>query len=182
MKRKTILALGLVAATAIGGAIAIPAVASGWNGANCGHGPAAMQQHGPAAMQQGNFPGMMMQRMQSHFGGHGFVRAAGPMNSPIYQSFDADKDGTVSADELKTGIAELHAKYDADGNGSLSASEFGALHAEATRGFADRPFKMLDADGNGEISAEEMNFPAQMMARFAPWMQGNQPAAPQDGN
>jgi hypothetical protein len=40
------------------------------------------------------------------------------------------------------------------------------LFAEATRGFAERPFTVLDADRDGEISAEEVAFPVKMMTRM----------------
>lgn len=148
MKRKTILALGLVAATIAGAAFAIPAVAGGWGGGPCGPG-------------FGGGPGMKM----GHMAGYGPM---GPMNSPIFRSFDADKDGKVSADEARTGLTALHGKYDSDGDGALAANEFTALFAEVTRGFSERPFKMLDENGDGKLSAEEMTFPARMMARFAP--------------
>jgi Ca2+-binding EF-hand superfamily protein len=95
-------------------------------------------------------------------------------DNPVYKSFDADRDGTVTTGEAEAGITALHAKYDTDGNGRLSADEFKALFAEVTRGFAERPFAMLDADGNKEISAEEMRFPAQMMGRMQSW-QGSSP-------
>mgnify|MGYP006295365577 FL=1 len=164
MKRKTILTLGAAATAAVIGAIAIPAIAGGW-GPHDGWGPRQMMQmmHGDQAgfMQDGRGPGMMMQR-----GGHGPMGMTGMADNPVYQSFDADEDGTVTAAELEAGIAALHDTHDADGNGALSSDEFAALFAEVTRGLAERPFTMLDANDDGEISAEEMAFPAQMMARM----------------
>ena len=164
MKRKTILTLGAAASAAVIGAIAIPAIAGGW-GPHGGWGPRQMMQmmHGDQAgfMQEGLGPGMMMQR-----GGHGPMGMGGMADNPVYQSFDADEDGTVTAAELEAGIAALHTEHDADGNGALSSDEFAALFAEVTRGMAERPFTMLDADEDGEISAQEMAFPAQMMARM----------------
>ncbi len=156
MKRKTILTLGAAATAAVIGAIAIPAIAGGW-GPHDGWGPRQMMQmmHGDrdGFMQDRRGPGMMMR--------HGRMA-----DNPVYQSFDADEDGTVTAAELEAGIAALHSAQDADGNGALSSDEFAALFAEVTRGMAERPFTMLDADDDGEISAEEMAFPAQMMARM----------------
>jgi hypothetical protein len=161
MKRKTILTLGAAATAAVIGAIAIPAIAGGW-GPHDGWGPRQMM-HGDQAgfMQDGRGPGMMMQR-----GGHGPMGMTGMADNPVYQSFDADEDGTVTAAELEAGIAALHTEHDGDGNGALSSDEFAALFAEVTRGMAERPFTMLDANDDGEISAEEMAFPAQMMARM----------------
>jgi len=164
MKRKTILTLGAAATAAVIGAIAIPAIAGGW-GPHDGWGPRQMMQmmHGDQAgfMQEGRGPGMMMQR-----GGHGPMGMGGMADNPVYKSFDADEDGTVTAAELEAGIAALHTEHDADGNGALSSDEFAALFAEVTRSMAERPFTMLDVNDDGEISAEEMAFPAQMMARM----------------
>jgi hypothetical protein len=157
MKRKTILTLGAAAAAAaVIGAIAIPAIAGGW-------GPHDRMMHGDLAgfMQDGRGPGGMMQR-----GGYGPMGMGGMGDNPVYRSFDADEDGTVTAAELEAGIAALHSAQDADGNGALSPDEFAGLFAEVTRGMAERPFTMLDADADGEISAEEMAFPARMMARM----------------
>jgi hypothetical protein len=143
MKRKTILTLGAAATAAVIGAIAIPAIAGGW-GPHDGWGPRQMMQRG----------------------GHGPMGMTGMADNPVYQSFDADEDGTVTAAELEAGIAALHTEHDGDGNGALSSDEFAALFAEVTRDMAERPFTMLDANDDGEISAEEMAFPAQMMARM----------------
>ncbi len=164
MKRKTILTLGAVAAAAAFGAVTIPAVAGG-----PGWGPGCMME--TMQNQQGGFmgghrgPGMMM---RGGFAGPG--AGFGPMQAmaanPVYKSFDADADGTVSAAELEAGITALHAKHDVDGDGALSAEEFAALFAEAKRGMAERPFAMLDANNDGAIDADEMAFPAQIMARM----------------
>lgn len=164
MKRKTILTLSAAATAAVIGAIAIPAIAGGW-GPNEGWGPQRMMQmmHGSQAgfTQDHRGPGMMMRD------GHGPMGMGGMTDNPVYQSFDADADGTVTPAEIQAGVAALHAEHDADGNGALSQDEFAALFAEATRGFAERPFEMLDADEDGQISADEMAFPAQMMARMS---------------
>lgn len=164
MKRKTILTLGAAATAAVIGAIAIPAIAGGW-GPHDGWGPRQMMRmmHSGQAgfMQDGRGPGMMMQR-----GGHGPMGMTGMAGNALYQSFDDDEDGTVTAAELEAGIAALHTEHDADGNGALSSDEFATLFAEVTRGMAERPFTMLDANDDGEISAEEMAFPSQMMARM----------------
>lgn len=156
MKRKSILTLGAIAATLTIGAVAIPAIAG-----NGQFGP-GMMMHG--MMDGERCPGKMMRR--GGFGGHGPTGMQGMKEHPIYKSFDADADGTVTADEAKVGLAALHAKYDANGDGVLSADEFKVLFAEATGHFAERPFAMLDADSDGQIDAEELAFPAQMMARM----------------
>jgi hypothetical protein len=158
MNRKTILSLSAVAAAAVIGAVAIPAIAAGPDG----WGPSRMMQmmH-RGEMQEHGQTGMMMQR-----GGHGAMDMGALTENPVYQSFDADTDGAVSTAELEAGLAGLLVQHDADGNGALSSDEFATLFAQVTRGMAERPFTMLDADESGEISADEMAFPAQMMARM----------------
>lgn len=171
MKRKTLLTLGAAATTAVIGAIAIPAIAGDW-------GPQQMMQrmHGAEGgfMQGRHGAGPMMMRS-----GHGSMSMSGMADNPVYRSFDADGDGKVTATELETGIAALHAKHDVDGNGTLSSDEFAALFAEVTSSMAERPFAMLDADGDGQITGEEMAFPAQMMARMQAW-RGSAPGADAD--
>ena len=175
MTRKTILTLGAAAALLIG-AIAVPAIAH-----DDGRGPMMQRMHGERdqrgagpMMRDGDHEGRGGMRM----GGMGMQRL---MASPVYQSFDADADGTVTPAELDAGLAALHATHDADGNGTLSAEEFAELFAAFTRNMADRPFATLDADGDGQISAAEMAFPAQMMARRQAWRDAAPatPAAPQ---
>ncbi|MCW2309385.1 EF-hand domain-containing protein [Rhodobium gokarnense] len=188
MKRKTILALSLVTATVVGGAFAIPALAGGWGPGNCGGGmrgpgawghgawgpgtggPGAMmqQQGGMPGGQWGNMPGPRGRAMHGRMG-FGPRGGMGPMNSAVFRAFDTDKDGTVSADEIEKGVASLQKKFDTDGNGTLSFPEFQALHAEVTRDFARRPFQMMDRNADGQVSADELRFPAQMLARFAPY-------------
>ncbi len=131
MKRDWILALGLATTTALGGAIAIPALA---------HGPG--DEHG---REMGGDHGGMMEMMQA---------------------FDADADGTVTSDELRTGLEGRLSEYDADGDGTLSIDEFEALHSAMIREHMVDRFQHLDNDGDGEITAEEIAAPADRMQRM----------------
>ncbi|MCB1351057.1 MAG: calcium-binding protein [Paracoccaceae bacterium] len=171
MKRKTILTLSAIAAVAAIGAVTIPAIAGGPGGWGPGFHP-GMMGHGPAMMQQQGWgnnwggPGM------TGPGGAGMMGPGGPgmmgpggFGAEHLARFDTDGNGTVTPEELTAGIEALRTANDADGNGSLSRDEFGALVAEMTKSFADRPFAMLDADQNGELFSEELSFPATMMAR-----------------
>lgn len=157
MKRKTILTFGVIAAVVAIGAATIPAIAGGgpW-GMRGGHGP-SMMMHGCGGADWGH--GKMGQR-----GGHWPMSMAGFAENPVFQSFDANKDGKVTATEAEAGVAVLLATHDADKNGALSEAEFAALFAEVTKGMAARPFAMLDENGNKEISAEEITFPVKRMA------------------
>lgn len=152
MTRKTLLTIAAATTAAV---IAAAAFAAG------GH-----DGSGPRHMMRGEHA----QGMQDHRG-PGMTRrgAGGPMgmtDSPVFQAFDTDGDGTVSTAEAEVGLAGLLSTHDADGDGSLSRVEFDALFAEFTRHRAARPFAMLDADENGLIDAEEMQFPVQMMTRM----------------
>ena len=178
MTRTTILTLSAAATALLIGALAVPAIAH-----DEGRGQMMQRMHGEArdGMRDQRGAGPMMRdgdhdgRGGMRMGGMGMQRL---MASPVYQSFDADADGTVTPAELDTGLAALHATHDADGNGGLSAEEFAALFAAFTRNMSDRPFATLDADGNGEISAEEMAFPAEMMARRQAWRDAAPDATP----
>lgn len=71
------------------------------------------------------------------------------------QTWDFDKDGTVTCDEWKNYAATLFRESDGDGNGALDASEF----AQMSR--TDRLFEIADVgyfDGNGDskVTLEEM--------------------------
>ncbi|WP_285672910.1 EF-hand domain-containing protein [Paralimibaculum aggregatum] len=182
MKRSNILAIGVLAATAAIGAVAIPAFAhseKGWGG------PAAHGwMDGPrgedrAEGRRGHGHGE--HRRMKHRGGHGPMGMRALMKSPIYQSFDTDGDGRVTAAEAEAGITALHARHDANGDGQIDPAEFSTLFAEVTAEFQKRPFAMLDADGNGEISAEEMSFPAEMAARMQAWRDAGPKHGPRGG-
>jgi len=183
MKRKTALTLGAAAIAAVIAAVAIPAIADG-RGGHDGWGPQQMRRmmQGDEAgfMRDRRGSGMMMQRGGQGSSGMGPMGMGDLAGNPLYQSFDADADGTVTAAELEAGIAALHGAHDADASGALSRDEFAALLAEVSRGFAERPFTMLDADDDGQITAEEMAFPVQMMARMQR-MHGPAPEAGTEG-
>lgn len=156
MTRKTLLTLGAAATVAV---IAAAALAAGEHrGGHDGWGSERMMR-GEHAMQDHRGPGMMRRGP----GGGGMM---GMADSPVFQSFDTDANGTVSATEAEAGLAGLLATHDADGDGTLSRAEFDTLFAAFTRHRGARPFAMLDADGNDRIDATEMQFPAQMMARM----------------
>ncbi|MFN4156649.1 MAG: EF-hand domain-containing protein [Paracoccaceae bacterium] len=169
MNRKTILTLSAVAAVAAIGVASIPAIAQ--------NGPWGM---GYGGMGHGGMGSGGMGHMMGQMESHGPMGMGGFSENPVFQSFDADKDGKVTAAEAEAGVTALLTKHDADKTGTLSEAEFGALFAEVTQSMAARPFAMLDDNGDKEISAEELTFPVKMMARMGRLtdVNANQPAQP----
>ena len=197
----------LVLATATLAAIgaAIPALAD----ANHGHGEGrtgdragAMEQMGPGSMMGGDM-GQMMRMMEMMHGGQAGMMGAdmmggGMMGSNMMGSgmmmggadhlqtiFDADRDGTVTPEELRTGLLDALKTYDADGNGTLSLDEFETMHAAHIRETTVDRFQAFDADGDGQVTAEEIAAPAErmqhMMDRRAAGNQQRMPMMDDDG-
>lgn len=110
-----------------------------------------------AGMMEGGSPEMMamMKRM------HGKM-----MDSNMMLKFDANGDGAVTPDEMRTQLKAKLTTYDKDGNGSLSIAEFETLHSAMIREMMVDKFQHLDGDGDGAITAQEMTAPADKMARM----------------
>ncbi len=79
------------------------------------------------------------------------------------QDLGAAGDGTVTPDELRSGLQDRLAEFDADDSGTLSIDEFEALHSATIREAMVDRFQALDNDGDGEVTAEEMTAPAARM-------------------
>jgi hypothetical protein len=154
MNRKTILAATVLAATAIG-SVAFADSNHGHQGQPGSNGREGM-------MMQDGGPGMMgmMQRM------HGSVMGGGIMDGGMMQMFDADGDGTVTPEELRTQLQAKLTEYDGNGDGSLSIAEFETLHSAMIREAMVDRFQYLDTDGDGAVTAEEMTAPAIKMERM----------------
>lgn len=159
MNHKTLLAATALAATVLGGA-AIADAQHGHNGKTGLNDQAGMMHDGG--------PGMMgmMKRMHGEMMGGGMMGGMGPMGDNMMQKFDADGDGTVTPDEMRTQLQAKLTEYDNDGDGSLVIAEFEALHSAMIREMMVDKFQHLDGDGDGAITAEEMTAPADMMDRM----------------
>ena len=148
MKRSTLLALGAVATLGLA-AVAVPVIA---------------QQSGMGMM--GGHDGMMGGGMGMMMGGaHGYAMA----------TFDTNKDGTLSPEEMTAGIQAELKTYDTDANGTLSLDEFAVMHAAHTRPMTVRAFQMHDADGDAQVTEAEM---AAMVAMMQSHMGGQQGGLP----
>ena len=200
MKRITPLAAMALTATVLGGAA--------FADSHHGHSGQPVAKSRPGMMQSGS-PGMMggmdgmmdmMQRMHGNMMGGmdgmmgtmhrmhgnmmdgGMMGGMGPMGGGMMQMFDADGDGTVTPDEMRTQLQAKLAEFDSDGDGTLSIAEFETLHSAMIREMMVDRFQHLDADGDGAVTAEEMVAPAEMMERMQ-MMRSNMAQPPvQPGN
>ena len=112
----------------------------------------------PVAAQQG-----MMDGRDGMMGGGMIGGMMSGMNSYAMRTFDANKDGTLTPEEMTAGMQAEVATYDTDTSGSLSLAEFEAMHAAHTRTMMVRAFQMHDEDGDGQVTEAEMATMAAMM-------------------
>lgn len=153
MKRSTKFVLAAVAALGVA-AVAVPVIAQ-----------QAQMQHG----------GMMGNGMMG--GGMGMMGGdmMGGAQSYAMATFDTNKDGTLSPEEMTAGIKAGIKKYDTDANGSLSLEEFAVMHAAHTRPMTVRAFQMHDADGDAQVTEAEMSAMAAMMQNHMGGQQDGMP-------
>ena len=141
MKRSTKFVLAAVAALGVA-AVAVPVIAQ-----------QAQMQHGGM---MGGHDGLMG-------GGMGMMGMMGGAQSYAMATFDTNKDGTLSPEEMTAGIKAEIKTYDTDANGTLSLEEFAVMHAAHTRPMTVRAFQMHDADGDAQVTEAEMSAMAAMM-------------------
>ena len=154
MKRSTKFALAAAAALAVA-AVAVPVVAQQGQMQHDGMidgGMGMMGQHG----------GMMGGAMGMMAGGQSYAMV----------TFDTNKDGTLSPEEMTAGIQAELKTYDTDANGTLSLEEFAVMHAAHTRPMTVRAFQMHDADGDAQVTEAEMSAMAEMMQSHMGGQQG----------
>jgi Ca2+-binding EF-hand superfamily protein len=71
------------------------------------------------------------------------------------QTWDFDKDGSVTCDEWKNYVATLVRESDGNGDGALDAEEFQKL-AKTDQLFSIAGISYYDANGDGRVTIEEM--------------------------
>jgi Ca2+-binding EF-hand superfamily protein len=128
-------------------------------------------------MQPGQMMGGEMDMIGDHYGmmgGHGGMgMMMGGGQNYAMATFDTNKDGTLSPEELTVGIQAEIKTYDADGNGALSLEEFAVMHAAHTRPMTVRAFQMHDPDGDAQVTEAEMAAMAAMMESHSGWQHGD---------
>jgi len=162
MKRSTKFTLAAVAAIGLA-AVAAPVIAQ------------------QTQMQHGGMMGGGMGMVEGHDGmmrgGMGMLMGGG--QSKAMATFDANKDGTLSPEEMTAGIQAELETYDTDANATLSLEEFAVMHAAHTRPMTVRVFQMHDADGDAQVTEAEL---AAMAAMLQSHMSGQQDGMPGMGN
>ena len=99
--------------------------------------------------------------------GMGGGEGRGAMMLDQFDTFDADKDGKITQEELAAHRTAEFAAADTNSDGSLSAEELQAhMLAQMLARQSARMIDNLDNDGNGSLSAEEMG-EGPMAANFA---------------
>ena len=87
-----------------------------------------------------------------HGGGWGQHGAAGER---LFETFDANQDGTLTQAEVDQARQAQLAEFDADNDGSLDLEEYQALWLDAMRERMVDQFQAHDDDGDGMVTAEE---------------------------
>ena len=104
--------------------------------------------------------------MRGPRGGMDRMGPMGPMT--MLKDMDVNKDGTLTKDELTTGLDKKITDNDTNGDEAVDLEEFKAEWQKMTQQAMVRAFQRLDRDGNGKVTAEEVKDPALMMFE-RPW-------------
>jgi Ca2+-binding EF-hand superfamily protein len=88
-------------------------------------------------------------------GGPGGPMEGGPQR--LIEQFDANKDGSITQQEIDTGRADQLKKFDADGNGVLSLDEYRTLWVAAMQEPIVRSFQSYDKDGDAKVTITEFS-------------------------
>ncbi len=132
----------------------------GWHDGRGPRGPGMHADgHGFGGMGAGMGPGM-------GGGGPGMGGPGGMGGGPrgggmtgLVERFDANKDGTITKDEIATVNVDRVKAYDTDGDGALSLTEFTVLWTETNKERIVRDFQQRDPNGDAKVTLEEYGAP-----------------------
>jgi hypothetical protein len=92
--------------------------------------------------------------------GHGmWGRHGGGHIMAMMERYDANKDGSLSQEEIDTNRTQWHGQFDSDKSGDLTLAEFEALWLKARREMMVRDFQDFDRDGDGKVTLDEYKSP-----------------------
>lgn len=130
----------LVAALVAAGAMSLTAVAGGGHGGHRGGG------HGK----------MLMEKADTDGNGALSKVELDAFNLARAQELDLNKDGSVTAEEMKAYREQQRAKRAAERMARLDGNKDGKVSVQELADSRGQWIAKLDADGNGELTAEEM--------------------------
>jgi Ca2+-binding EF-hand superfamily protein len=81
----------------------------------------------------------------------------------MLERYDANKDGSLSQEEIDANRTQWHGEFDADKTGDLSLAEFQALWLKARRDTMVREYQEFDRDGDGKLTLDEYKAPLAML-------------------
>lgn len=76
---------------------------------------------------------------------------------PPVEEMDTDKNGAVSAAEMKAFHKKHFDEADTNKDGSLDTKEFQVMHEKKMAKRHEAKFKRMDTDGNGKLSQDELS-------------------------
>jgi Ca2+-binding EF-hand superfamily protein len=89
--------------------------------------------------------------------GGGWGGGHGERAQRMFESFDANQDGTITQAEIDETRSSRLAEFDADGDGSLTIEEYQVLWMDAMRERMVDQFQAHDDDGDGLVTVEEFS-------------------------
>lgn len=155
MKRKTVLAIGLIATTSLAGASAFPALAGGNHGSGHGGQTGHKTHSGQGMMGQGMQGGQHGSGSRGMAGGQGGHGGNGMMNPEMMQMMMRMHSQMMGGGGMMTGGMmgggmmgnPMFKSFDTDGDGRVSPEEM--------RAGQKAKLEQFDADGDGSLSLDE---------------------------
>jgi len=156
------IAIAALAASVAGTALTAGLTASAQDTAASGDGGTRMEQaDGQRFAHMGERGGRGWGR--GHGGKWGSHRGGDHRAERLFERFDVNEDGVITAAEIEEIRTQNFTSADADGNGEVSLEEFKAAFLERSNDRMVRAFQFLDRDGDGTVTQEEIDQVANRM-------------------